>query len=72
MCSKLINIEQVYKIFLFAGDTLPNAELCVTANDVYADECVNDRQSFVTFVNWDEMSAEEIARRTERVRGVTY
>ena len=50
------------------GDTLPNAELCATVNDIYADECVNDRQCFIAFKNWGEMSAEEIARRTERVR----
>ena len=49
------------------GDTLPFAELCATANDVFANECVNDRQCFVSFDNWGEMSAEEIATRTERV-----
>ena len=50
-----------------SGDTLPFAELCATANDIFADECVNDRQCFVSFENWGEISAEEVATLTEKV-----
>ena len=56
-----------FHVFHIPGDTLPNAELCATVNDIYPDERVNDRQCFIAFKNWGDMSAEEISRRTSQV-----